>query len=61
MKIKDLQKAKEFLENRIELDNNLLDTIQAIKRDEVNLLEEIRIYKLIHKLIIHELKKNYKT
>jgi len=61
MKMKDLQKAKEFIENRIELDNNLLDTIQAIKQDEYKIQEEMNALKTAHKLIIRELRKEYKT
>ena len=61
MKMKDLQKAKQLMEDKIKLNNTLLETIQAIKQDETNLQYENEIYKHIHKLIIRELRKKYKT
>lgn len=61
MKIKDLLKAKNFIEERINLDNNLIDTIQAIKQDETKLFEEVQALKTALKLVKRELRKEYKT
>jgi hypothetical protein len=60
-KIKDLLKSKEYIENRIELDSTLLQTIQQIKQDETKLQDEIQALKTALKLIKKELRIEYKT
>ena len=60
MKIQDLLKAKEVTEKKLELNRNLLQTIQAFKQDEEKLQEEIRADKLILKLINSKIKENRK-
>ena len=58
MKIQDLFKAKEITEKKLELNRNLLQTIQALKQDEVSIQEEIKADKLILKLINKQIKNN---
>lgn len=60
MKIQDLLKAKEVTEKKLELNRNLLQTIQAFKQDEEKLQEEIKADKLILKLINSKIKENRK-
>ena len=56
IKIQDLLKAKEITEKKLELNRTLLQTIQALKQDEETIQEEIRINKLIIKLIDKNIK-----
>ena len=57
--IKSLLKAKELIEKKLELNNNLLETIKAIKQDENSLKEENEAYEIVLKLIKHKLKEEY--
>ena len=57
--IKNLLKAKELIEKKLELNNNLLETIKAIKQDENSLKEENEAYEIVLKLIKNKLKEEY--
>ena len=57
--IKNLLKAKELIEKKLELNNNLLETIKAIKQDENSLKEENEAYEIALKLIKKKLKEEY--
>lgn len=50
-----LLRAKKIILNKIDLDKNLLNTIQQIKQDEKNLKEECTAYELILKLLDREI------
>lgn len=60
MRTQDLLKAKEVTEKKLELNRNLLQTIQAFKQDEETLQEEIKADKLILKLINSKIRENRK-
>lgn len=57
--IKNLLKAKELIEKKLELNNNLLETIKAIKQDENSLKEENKAYEIALKLIKKKIKEEY--
>ena len=57
--IKNLLKAKELIEKKLELNNNLLETIKAIKQDENSLKEENEAYEIELKLIKKKIKEEY--
>ena len=57
--IKNLLKAKELIEKKLKLNNNLLETIKAIKQDENSLKEENEAYEIVLKLIKKKLKEEY--
>ena len=57
--IKNLLKAKELIEKKLELNNNLLETIKAIKQDENSLKEENEAYEIALKLIKKKIKEEY--
>lgn len=57
--IKSLLKAKELIEKKLELNNNLLETIKAIKQDENSLKEENEAYEIALKLINKKIKEEY--
>jgi len=59
-KIKRLLKSKELIENKINLNNTLLETIKAFKQDETKLNEENRAYKVALGLIKKELRNEYR-
>jgi len=59
-KIKRLLKSKELIENKINLNNTLLETIKAFKQDETSLQEENKIYRAILSLIKKELRNEYR-
>lgn len=56
-KLQNLLKAKEIINNRMDLNENLLITIQEIKQDETTLQEECKAYRVILSLINKEIKK----
>lgn len=58
-KIQTLLKAKELIEKKIKLNNNLIETIKVLKEDEKGLKEEIEAYEIALKLIKRDLKKEY--
>lgn len=57
--IKNLLKAKELIEKKLKLNNNLLETIKAIKQDENSLKEENEAYEIVLKLIKRKIKEEY--
>ena len=57
--IKNLLKAKELIEKKLELNNNLLETIKAIKQDENSLKAENEAYEIVLKLIKKKIKEEY--
>ena len=57
--IKNLLKAKELIEKKLDLNNNLLETIKAIKQDENSLKEENEAYEIVLKLIKKKIKEEY--
>lgn len=57
--LKNLIKAKEMIEKKRKLNNNLLEIIQAIKQDETVLKEENEAYEVALRLIRRELRKEY--
>lgn len=58
--IKNLLKAKELIEKKLDLNNNLLETIKVLKQDENNLKEENEAYKIALKLIKKKVKEEYR-
>lgn len=58
--IKNLLKAKELIEKKLDLNNNLLETIKVLKQDENNLKEENTAYEIALKLIKKKLKEEYR-
>lgn len=58
--IKNLLKAKELIEKKINLNNNLLETIKVLRQDENNLKDENDAYKIALKLIKKRLKEEYR-
>ena len=57
--IKTLLKAKELIEKKLELNNNLIETIKVLRQDEDSLKEENKAYEIALKLIIKELREEY--
>lgn len=60
MSLKILLEAKNYIENKIEQDYILLETIEALKQDETKLNEEIKALELSKRLIKSEIRKHYK-
>lgn len=60
MSLKTLLEAKSYIENKIEQDYILLETIEALKQDETKLNEEIKALELSKSLIKSEIRKHYK-
>ena len=58
--IKNLLKAKELIEKKLKLNNNLIETIKVLKEDENTLKEENEAYTIALKLIKKDLRKQYK-
>lgn len=58
--IKNLLKAKELIEKKINLNNNLLETIKVLRQDENNLKDENNAYEIALKLIKKRLKEEYR-
>lgn len=59
-KLQNLLKAKEIINDKVDLNENLLITIQEIKQDEKTLQEECSAYRTIINLINREIKKEQK-
>ena len=57
--IKNLLKAKELIEKKLELNQNLLETIKVLRQDENNLKEENEAYEIALKLIKKKIKEEY--
>lgn len=57
MSLKILLEAKSYIENKIEQDYILLETIEALKQDETKLNEEIKALELSKRLIKSEIRK----
>lgn len=57
--IKNLLKAKELIEKKLELNNNLLETIKVLRQDENGLEEENEAYEIALKLIKKNIKEEY--
>jgi len=57
--IKNLLKAKELIEKKLDLNNNLLKTIKALRQDENSLKEENEAYEIALKLIKKKIKEEY--
>ena len=57
--IKNLLKAKELIEKKIDLNNNLLETIKVLRQDENSLKEENEAYEIVLKLIKKKIKEEY--
>lgn len=57
--IKKLLKAKELIEKKLDLNNNLLETIKVLKQDENSLKEENEAYEIALKLIKKKIKEEY--
>ena len=57
--IKNLLKAKELIEKRLDLSNNLLETIKVLRQDENSLKEENEAYEIALKLIKKKIKEEY--
>ena len=57
--IKNLLKAKELIEKKIDLNNNLLETIKVLRQDEDSLKEENEAYEIALKLIKKKIKEEY--
>ena len=57
--IKNLLKAKELIEKKIDLNNNLLETIKILRQDENGLKEENEAYEIALKLIKKKIKEEY--
>ena len=57
--IKNLLKAKELIEKKLDLNNNLLETIKALRQDENRLKEENEAYEIALKLIKKKIKEEY--
>lgn len=60
MTIEGLLKAKELIEKKIKLNNNLIEAIKVLRQDEKSLKEENEAYKMALSLIIKDLRKRYK-
>lgn len=58
--IKKLLNAKELIEKKINLNNNLLETIKVLMQDENNLKDENDAYEIALKLIKKRLKEEYR-
>ena len=58
--IKNLLKAKELIEKKINLNNNLLETIKVLRQDENSLKDENDAYGIALKLIKKRLKEEYR-
>lgn len=58
MKTQDLLKAKQIVQKKIDLNYDLLEKVKTIKQDEEALQEEIRVNKIILKLINKQIKEN---
>ena len=58
--IKNLLKAKELIEKKINLNNNLLETIKVLRQDENSLKDENDAYESALKLIKKRLKEEYR-
>lgn len=58
--IKNLLNAKELIEKKINLNNNLLETIKVLRKDENNLKDENDAYEIALKLIKKRLKEEYR-
>lgn len=59
--IKNLLKAKELIEKKLELNNNLIETIKVLRQDEISLKEENEAYEIALKLIKKKLREEYKN
>lgn len=57
--IKNLLKAKDLIEKKLDLNNNLLETIEALRQDENSLKEENEAYEIALKLIKKKIKEEY--
>lgn len=57
--IKNLLKAKKLIEKKIDLNNNLLETIKVLRQDENSLKEENEAYEIALKLIKKKIKEEY--
>lgn len=57
--IKNLLKAKELIEKKLDLNNNLLETIKVLRQDENGLKEENEAYEIALKLINKKIKEEY--
>lgn len=57
--IKNLLKAKELIEKKLELNNNLLETIKVLRQDENSLKEENEAYEIALKLINKKIREEY--
>ena len=57
--IKNLLKSKELIEKKIDLNNNLLETIKVLRQDEDSLKEENEAYEIALKLIKKKIKEEY--
>ena len=58
--IKNLLNAKELIEKKINLNNDLLETIKVLRQDENNLKDENDAYEIALKLIKKRLKEEYR-
>ncbi len=58
--LKNLLKAKELIEKKLDLNNNLLETIKVLRQDENNLKDENDAYEIALKLIKKRLKEEYR-
>ena len=58
--LKNLLKAKELIEKKINLNNNLLETIKVLRQDENCLKDENDAYEIALKLIKKRLKEEYR-
>ena len=59
-KLQNLLKAKDIINNKIDLNENLLVMIKEIKQDEKNLQDECSAYRTVISLINREIKKEQK-
>ena len=57
--INNLLKAKELIEKKLDLNNNLLETIKVLRQDENSLKEENEAYEIALKLIKKKIKEEY--
>lgn len=58
--LKNLLKAKELIEKKLDLNNSLLETIKVLRQDENNLKDENDAYEIALKLIKKRLKEEYR-
>lgn len=58
--IKNLLNAKELIEKKINLNNNLLEIIKVLRQDENSLKDENDAYEIALKLIKKRLKEEYR-